>query len=153
MKQLIRYILMMIYILLIVGCTPALPETTPELPAPGNEDAKEAIVVGDQVGQSQTSKAETIGSNTQEFRITAKQWSFEPSVITVSEGDAVKLSVSSVDVTHGLRLAEFGISEILKPGKTVDIEFIANKKGTFSFFCTVQCGSGHGSMRGTLIVK
>lgn len=153
MKPLISYALMITSVLLIVGCTSALPNTTQEFPAPGNEGVEEAIVVDNQVDPSQTSKAETIESNTREFRITAKQWSFEPSVITVNEGDKVKLSVSSIDITHGLRLAEFGISEILKPGKTINLEFIANKKGTFSFFCTVPCGSGHGDMRGTLIVK
>ena len=47
----------------------------------------------------------------------------------------------------------FNVSEMLEPGKTVSVEFVADKQGTFSFFCNVFCGSGHGNMKGTLIVK
>lgn len=88
-----------------------------------------------------------------EFTMTARQWKFDPETITVNEGDTVKLQITSVDVTHGFALSEFGINEFLEPGKTVNIEFIADKKGTFTFFCSVFCGSGHSEMKGTLIVK
>lgn len=88
-----------------------------------------------------------------EFDITAKNWEFVPDTITVNEGDTVKLTVTSVDVTHGFSLFEFGINENLKPGKTVEIEFIADKKGEFTFFCNIFCGSGHGGMNGKLIVE
>ena len=87
------------------------------------------------------------------FTMTAKQWAFEPSKITVNKGDTVKLAVKSIDVTHGFGLSAFGINERLNPGETVNIEFVADKTGTFSFFCSVSCGSGHGGMRGTLIVN
>jgi len=65
----------------------------------------------------------------------------------------VKLNIKSVDVTHGFALPEYGISERLPPNQAVDIEFVADKQGTFTFFCNIPCGSGHGAMRGTLIVN
>ena len=92
-------------------------------------------------------------SKIKEFTMTAKNWKFEPSIITVNEGDTVKLFIESVDVTHGFQLIDFDVNENLKPGKIVNIEFVADKKGTFSFFCSVPCGSGHQQMKGTLIVK
>jgi len=88
-----------------------------------------------------------------EFEITAKRWEFSPNPIIVSEGDLVKLKIKSIDVTHGIRLSEFGVNEILSPGNEVNVEFVADRKGSFSFFCTVTCGSGHSNMRGTLIVN
>ena len=88
-----------------------------------------------------------------EFSMTAKQWEFIPSEITVNEGDTVKLSIKSIDVAHGIFLREFGIDEYLSPGNTVNIEFVADKKGEFSFFCNVSCGVGHTGMRGKLIVE
>lgn len=88
-----------------------------------------------------------------EFDMTAKQWDFIPGTITVNEGDTVLLHVTSIDVAHGFALTEFGVSERLEPGQTVDIEFVADKKGTFTFFCNVVCGSGHSTMNGQLIVK
>lgn len=88
-----------------------------------------------------------------EFNMTAKNWEFNPSTITVNKGDTVKLHIESVDVTHGFGLTEFGINEWLKPGKPVNVEFVADKTGTFTFACTVFCGSGHDSMQGQLVVQ
>ena len=90
---------------------------------------------------------------TKEFDIIAKQWGYDPSVIEVKLGDMVKLNIKSEDVTHGFTLSEFGIQETLKPGKTIEVEFSANKKGTFSFFCHIPCGKGHSGMNGKLVVK
>jgi cytochrome c oxidase subunit 2 len=65
----------------------------------------------------------------------------------------VKLSIKSTDVSHGFSLPEFGVAETLSPNSTVNVQFTASKTGTFSFFCTVFCGAGHGGMNGKLIVE
>ena len=91
--------------------------------------------------------------NIKEFSITAKQWQFSPDTIEVNEGDTVILNIKSIDVSHGIAIPNFGIDEFLSPGNEVRIEFIANKKGTFSFFCSVSCGVGHSGMRGKIIVN
>jgi heme/copper-type cytochrome/quinol oxidase subunit 2 len=88
-----------------------------------------------------------------EFTMTAKKWDFTPSTITVNEGDTVKLTITSTDVTHGFSLSEFNINERLEPNQPVDVEFVADKAGTFTFRCNVPCGSGHSAMKGTLVVK
>jgi nitrosocyanin len=85
--------------------------------------------------------------------MTAKNWEFTPSIITVNNGDTVKLHIKSVDITHGFKLSAFGINEDLEPGQTVDVEFVADKAGTFTFVCSVFCGPGHSKMDGQLIVK
>ena len=92
-------------------------------------------------------------SETKEFDIIAKRWDFSPNMITVNEGDNVILNIESIDVTHGFTISGFGVSEQLVPGNTVKIEFVADKKGTFSFFCNIFCGSGHSGMKGTLVVE
>jgi len=88
-----------------------------------------------------------------EFTMTAERWEFTPRTITVNEGDTVKLRINSIDVTHGFGLSAFGINEKLSPGDIIDIEFVADKKGTFRFLCTISCGAGHSGMRGQLIVE
>ncbi len=108
--------------------------------------------VTDNQEESNTSNMQAKAS-VQSFRIVAKQWSFEPSTITVNEGDTVTLSIKSVDVDHGFKISEFGVGALLKPGETTNVEFVASKKGTYSFFCSVYCGEGHSSMKGTLVVK
>lgn len=93
-----------------------------------------------------------IQNNVKEFVITAKRFDFVPSIITVNKGDKVKLRIKSVDVTHGFSLSEYEISKTLEPNKEVIVEFLADKKGEFEFRCNNFCGSGHGEMKGVLIV-
>jgi cytochrome c oxidase subunit 2 len=104
----------------------------------------------------QIEEPEAVEETTQqvkEFNLIARKWSFEPSVISVKQGDRVKLIITSVDVTHGLALPEFNINTVLAPNTAVEVEFVADKKGTFTFFCSVPCGAGHSNMNGRLIVE
>jgi|APSaa5957512622_1039677.scaffolds.fasta_scaffold01253_2 rhodanese-related sulfurtransferase len=88
-----------------------------------------------------------------EFDIIASSWEFNPDLIEVDLGDRVILHVESIDTFHGIGLIDFGINAQLSPGEIVDIEFIADKKGSFSFFCSVSCGGGHSGMTGVLVVN
>jgi len=119
---------------------------------PGNENLV-SPTQGDS-GQSQIfEELSSQETNIKEFSIVAKQWQFSPSKIEVNEGDSVVLNVRSVDVAHGIAIPAFGVNEYLSPGQTVRMEFVANKKGTFTFSCSVSCGVGHTGMIGKLIVK
>lgn len=118
---------------------------TSEVPVPGATGVSEAVI------ESETG-TEVSGAQEQSFSITARKWEFQPGTITVQKGTRVKLSITSIDVTHGFGLPEFGISQTLEPGKTAEIDFVADKVGEFPFSCTVFCGEGHGGMKGTLVV-
>jgi len=87
-----------------------------------------------------------------EFNITAKQWSFDPSVIEVKKGDTVTLNITSVDVLHGIVIEAFSVNTNLQPGKTVTVTFTADRTGSFPFFCSVICGDGHFDMIGKVVV-
>ncbi len=88
-----------------------------------------------------------------EINVTARQWQFTPATIRVTEGDTVILTIRSIDVAHGFGLNAFRIDQALNPGKEVVVEFKAEKKGKYPFFCTIDCGAGHANMNGTLIVE
>src|SRR3989344_7023053 len=85
-------------------------------------------------------------ANVKEFDVTARNWEFEPSTITVNRGDTVKLHITSADVAHGFVISAYGINKTLNPGQTVDVEFVADKAGSFPFLCNVFCGDGHSTM-------
>lgn len=104
-------------------------------------------------GQTEEPKPEPPTQQVKEINVIAKRWEFDPNPIVVNEGDLVRLKVRSIDVSHGIAIPDFGISERLNPGQEVTVEFTADKKGTFSFYCNVVCGAGHSSMRGQLIVN
>jgi cytochrome c oxidase subunit 2 len=88
-----------------------------------------------------------------EFRVEAFQFGFDPTVIEVNQGDKVRIIASSRDVPHGFAIDEYGINLYLNGLRSETIEFIADKAGTFIYYCNVPCGGGHSSMRGKLIVK
>ena len=102
---------------------------------------------------SQGTSADKPASSRKEFIITAKQWSFSPSIIKVTKGDTVVLKLKTADVMHSYSIPEFGINAEIKPGETTTVEFKADKTGTFVSSCAIYCGVGHVGMKGTLIVE
>lgn len=148
-------LLLVLSMFLVSACAQQKPEElvgggTPveqQVPA-GDEQIEEKVVVPSREDVASTRQAEV-----KEFKITAKQFQFEPSTIEVNKGDKVRLIVTSIDVPHGIAISEYGINERLEPGKPVTIEFTADKEGGFTAFCSVFCGSGHSNMKGKLIVR
>jgi len=144
-------LIMLLGLVFILGCgqstTNPTKETateTPTLEVPVDENVVESIV--------NTGNPQSTGE-VKEFVMTAKQWEFIPGTIEVNKGDTVRLKITSADVTHGFSINEFGINKKIEPGQTVEVEFTADKQGTFTFYCSVPCGEGHGQMKGKLIVN
>lgn len=90
--------------------------------------------------------------DTKEIRVTAKKYEYDPAVITVKQGDHVKLIITALDHDHGFKVDTFHIDQLLKKGEPTTIEFTADTTGTFPFQCSHFCGLGHKGMKGELIV-
>ena len=87
------------------------------------------------------------------INMTAKSFQFDPQVITVNQGEHVRLIITALNRDHGIQIKGYGINQRLKKGVPTTIEFTADKAGTFPFRCSVFCGLGHRRMKGVLIVK
>jgi cytochrome c oxidase subunit II len=85
--------------------------------------------------------------------ITAKRFEFSPATITLKKGEAVKLRVTSEDVTHGLFLRPLKIDTDLEPGQTREMTVTPEKTGTFLAICHHFCGAQHGNMKLTIVVE
>ena len=94
-----------------------------------------------------------VGNDTREIMMTAKNYEYDPGVITVKEGEHVKLIVTALDHDHGIKIDAFHIDQVLKKGEPTTIEFTADSSGTFEFQCSRFCGLGHKGMKGELIVE
>jgi len=119
------------------------------------ENPESLVGQGTPVGQisgEPVKSPEPAQGDVKEFKITAKQFQFEPSTIEVNKGDKVRLVITSLDVPHGFAITEYGINKRLEPGIPATIEFTADKQGTFTTFCSVICGAGHRGMKGKIIV-
>jgi nitrite reductase (NO-forming) len=74
--------------------------------------------------------------------------------LVVNLGDTVRLTVVNGDpILHDLMLDEFGVStgEMLEDEQTVVLEFVADKPGTFEYYCSVP-GHREIGMKGTFKV-
>ncbi len=99
--------------------------------------------------------ADVSAENIVEIDVHAKQFEFSPNIITVKQGDRVRINLTADDVTHGFYIDGYDIKAIDQPKDPyVDtIEFVADKTGRFTYRCPVVCGSMHPFMLGTLIVE
>ncbi len=87
------------------------------------------------------------------FDVIASQFTFEPATLSVVEGDRVRLRLRSADRAHGIAIKAFRVkAQIPKGGEVATMEFVADRAGTFDISCSENCGTGHGAMKGRLIV-
>jgi nitrous-oxide reductase len=89
--------------------------------------------------------------------MTAVRSHFTPEHVKVKQGDHVFFHITNVDkvkdAIHGFGLSEYNISLSLDPGETVNFDFVADKVGTFSYYCTEFCSALHLEMTGYLQVE
>ncbi len=85
--------------------------------------------------------------------ITARRFEFQPSQITVKQGEPVVLHVKSLDVTHGFYQKALGIDATIMPNRTTDVPVTAKAPGRYVTICDHFCGSGHGNMKMTIVVE
>jgi nitrite reductase (NO-forming) len=116
-------------------------------PAPANNNETTAPVATDE-----TSAVAPTGE-VKEFTVNGANFKFDPAEITVKQGDTVKITFKSMDMMHDFVLDDFNArTDILKSGSEETVEFVADKAGTFEYFCSVADHRQKG-MIGSLIVE
>lgn len=65
----------------------------------------------------------------------------------------VHLHITIADVQHGFDVKGLNISEPVNPGRTTDINFVADKPGRYEVQCGILCGKGHDHMTGAIIIE
>lgn len=131
-------------------------ETKNEIKSPpGVNDTKS--MVGDEkpaTAGSLIDKGENMTEgNTVSVTLEAKSFSFSQKEIRVKKGNKVKITLVNKDGFHDWTVDEFNAKTKQIPvGQTDSIEFIADKTGTFEYYCSVGQHRANG-MVGKLIVE
>ena len=87
------------------------------------------------------------------FEISGENFKFSLGEIKVKEGDRVKIVFTNSGGFHDWVIDEFDVSTPqIETGETVEVEFVADKKGTFEYYCSVGSHRQLG-MRGNLVVE
>lgn len=88
-----------------------------------------------------------------EISIVASRFAFEPARVEVTEGERIRLVLTSADGVHGAEIKKFKVNKkIPRGGEQVTIDFVAGAAGEYPILCSEYCGKGHEEMRGTLVV-
>lgn len=107
-----------------------------------------------QPAQTATSTSQTPTGPVKTFNVSAKEFAYTPSTITVNKGDTVSVNFTNAGTTtHNFTISEFNVaSKNIGPGESDTVTFTADKSGTFNYFCSID---GHRSLglTGTLEVK
>lgn len=89
--------------------------------------------------------------------MTAVRSHFVPEHVEINEGDHVTWRIVStetaIDATHGFCIGGYNVNLSLEPGEYAEFEFVADKAGTYPFYCTEFCSALHLEMMGYLHIK
>jgi len=128
-----------------VGCGMALAALLAWGPGGVRAAAPQTAPAGDE------SKAEA--APVKNIKMYAENWKFIPKVIRVKQGTKVHIDFVSRDASHSFVLKAYGLKVALPEGSELEVEFVADKVGTFRWRCGRPCGDGCAKMTGKLIVE
>ena len=82
---------------------------------------------------------------------------FTPDIVELQAGDEVTWHITNIeqaqDATHGFALPGPNINLSIEPGEATTFSFVADKAGTYPFYCTEFCSALHLEMMGYLLVS
>ena len=64
----------------------------------------------------------------------------------------MKVTLVSEDIAHSFVVDEYRIARKVVPGGAVTFEFLADKTGSFTIYCSLTIDDGCRSMKGQLVV-
>ena len=87
------------------------------------------------------------------FNITGKNFAFSETEMKVKKGDTVTVNFESTTGFHDWVVDEFKAkTQQVRPGTKTSVTFVADKAGTFEYYCSVGSHRAEG-MTGKLIVE
>lgn len=115
-----------------------------------NTVVKAPVVGVAETGATAIVKAEV---TVKSFTVTGGNFKFAPAAITVKQGDKVRITFKNEDGFHDWKIDEFNAAtKKINAGAEETIEFVADKKGSFEYYCSVGSHRQMG-MKGTLVVQ
>lgn len=149
---------------LMAACAPvATPENNQPAPTSPAMEKRSKLGADDTGGNGETGGAMTSSpkvaavssqaATARTISITAANWAFTPSVITVKKGEKVLLNLVGESGIHGIGIPGLGISQRIDLGATTSVTLPTDAAGTYDFRCNVPCGPGHKEMKGTITIE
>jgi heme/copper-type cytochrome/quinol oxidase subunit 2 len=97
--------------------------------------------------------AQEPAQNHRSFVIVAKDYTFTPDRLEVSQDDLVRITLQSEDRPTSFAIDAYRIVKRAAGGTAITFEFRADQPGTFTFYCNLTTDPGCKDMQGTLVVR
>lgn len=116
-----------------------------------NIDVTPSTNTNTQTNTQPTTTTSTSGT-TKEFTVTGSNFKFAPATMSVKKGDTVKITFNNSSGTHDLRVDGYNVgTKVIQGGASETFTFVADKAGSFEYYCSVGQHRQMG-MKGTLTV-
>lgn len=126
----------------LAACRPV--ASTPQSPNSGTASETPVSMDGDDIADNE---------EITEIVLEAGSFYYKPNEIKVKQGQKVRIVMTSKDMIHDFNIEGLGVTIPVTPsGQTNSVEFIADQKGSFTFYCSFP-GHRAGGQTGTLIVE
>lgn len=95
----------------------------------------------------------TPASEIKSFEVSGKPFEFDPKEIRVKQGDTVKITFNNTQGFHNWTLDQYNVqTKQIQAGQSDSIQFVADRAGTFEYYCSVGNHRAMG-MVGKLVVE
>ncbi len=92
-------------------------------------------------------------ASVRKFTITGSNYKFSLPEIRVKKGETVEVTFTNEEAFHDWKIDEFNAgTAVIGAGKSETVTFVADKVGTFEYYCSVGNHRANG-MKGNLIVE
>jgi len=100
------------------------------------------------------------GTPSHQVKVVARKWSWafehpggkKDRDLHLVAGQAVELTLASVDVIHSLYVPQFRLKQDAVPGRYTKMIFTPSKAGSYPIVCTEYCGTNHSQMNAVAVV-
>jgi len=124
---------------------------TAPMPLPDNPSVPEMVV--EDVTESTGDTPAVIEGTIKTYTIDSYSYGYDVKEIRVTEGDTVTINLTNSAGLHDWVVDEFdAATEIIRAGEETSVTFVADKVGTYEYYCSVGNHRAQG-MVGTLIVE
>ena len=148
MKNFLIFLIIVIFALLAVWYY---SQNSQQLPEEEMTFQEEAALAEDRTIAGEEQPA--VNGEVREFYFTAANFKYDLAEIRVKEGDKVRINLSAAEGMHDWVIDEFNVkTSQIQAGETASVEFVANRKGEFEYYCSVGSHRAMG-MVGKLIVE
>jgi len=131
----------------------ALPENNPTNTMEEENTENPEGATDSMTQDGEIAEGDSMAESVKTINLTGKNFAFSQNEIRVKKGDRVKIVLTSQDGLHDWVVDEFNAAtEQVMTSNTSSVEFVADKVGTFEYYCSVGRHREMG-MKGNLIIE